>query len=268
MRIAPLLVAGAAALALAFVAILPGCGGTSEKNTPEVSLTQSHEATPNPAVAQWGGARVTTVCLAESQVYPQEPDLRLPVSEWLRTLLTPVGIAIAESAGPCDATLEVSARIVATPGLYQGRNGPVTLYTAGDWQFAISLTAAGRQPIVFEDHPLSVGSPSSLASSSTPDTPREYIVGHSDFVIEYLLRAATKIWGMAPAIESFCLPLEEPYDRIDLVNFDLLDASGLYDAYVAGSPVPNDYASWRLWFETGEVAGQTPLFRNRSAGCE
>jgi hypothetical protein len=239
-------------LALGLVA----CAKEEEVGSASPIPTVAPTPTPSPppplqagAVAKWGGTQVTTVCLVENQVYPQEPDFRFPVTAWLRALLTPVGIAITENAGPCDATLEVSIRIVATPGDYEGPSGPVTIYTGGDKQVTVSLTAADREPIAFEN---SYSSPAwSVASSSDPATPHEYIVEESYRVAHSLIEATIDIWGMAPAIEALCLP-DDPLHVFTGSSAEgaLLDASGLRDV---SSPVPHSYTSWRLWFETGEV---------------
>jgi len=240
---------------------------TEPRPTAEAASDEASQS-PNPplplragAVARWGGAQVTTVCLVGSQVFPQEPDLRLPVTTWLKSLLTPVGIAVAGKAGPCDATLKVSVRIVATPANY-GTDG-VTRYTAGDRRVTVSLTAADRKPIVFEES--ASGTPSELASSSAPATPREFLANQSDAVTDDLLDATIQIWGLAPAVEALCLPeQQEPYVSFAFgAEQRLLDASDLRDALGGPSPVPNDYTSWRHWFETGEVvAGQ-----GSSNGC-
>jgi len=257
------------ALGLAACAVEEETGSPSPIPTVAQMATATSPPPPLPplqagAVAEWGGTQVTTVCLVENQVYPQEPDFRFPVTAWLRALLTPVGIAITEKAGPCDATLDVSVRIVAKPGNYQGENGPVTIYTGGDRQVTVSLTAADREPIAFEN---SYSVPAwSVASSSDPTTPREYIVRASRMVAQYLIQGTIDIWGMAPAIEALCLPEQDPYDFTGFnAHQALLDASGLFDPAIPNRPVPHSYTSWRLWFETGEVVEDHVLDLRR--GC-
>ena len=273
-----LLVAGAAMLVAGGVMLASsgrfGSGATDvPASTVGLGPTASASAAVSPApslrqplravtVADWDDAPVTTVCLTGSQAYPQEPDLRLPVNTWARSLLTPLGITITGKDGPCDATLRVVVRIVAIPAKY-GEAG-VTMYSAGDRDVTVSLAAADRKPIVFEDSVR--GTPPELASSSTPRTPHDYLVNQSQVVAYDLLDAAVEIWGPAVAVEALCLPQqEEPYISF---AFDaeqrLLDISGLRDELSGAGPVPRDYPSWRRWFETGDVVAGD----GGSAGCD
>jgi hypothetical protein len=265
---------GAVLIAAGQSSVGPSVDGASEQSNAAASPSAPAAivVSPSPsisaplragAVADWGDAPITTVCLAGSQVYEQEPDFRFPVNTWVSSLLGPVGIMITGKSGPCDATLKVSIELTGTAMEYG--TSKTTRYTGVDRRVTVSLTAADREPIVY-DAPFHAA-PSDLATNFDPTTPHEFLLSQYDDVARDVLAALTRFWGMAVAVGSLCLPDEQdPYLSFAFeAEQRLLDASDLRSALGTSKSVPNDYMSWRQWFETGKITSGDRT--SRTNGC-
>lgn len=251
------------AMALAAVLALAACGGGATASPGDGSFgTPPPEATASPTdapeaitvgpVAAWAGTPVTTVCLTTSQTYPQVPELRLPVKDWVETLLVPVGVTVNGKDGPCDAGLKVTVNIEGRSAKY-GESGK-RYYTGLARTITVVLSATDRKAIKYTEK-LDLA-PGEMASTTDPTTPKALVESQSGVVVRSILGGAVKAWGPAVAVQALCVPVqEEPYLAIAFqAGQILLDTSGLRDVAIEDAgPVPDDYPSWRHWAETGEA---------------
>ena len=97
------------------------------------------------AVRVWDGVAIETLCLASDLDFPQDdagaiPD---PMDQAVREVLSGLGIQIVDPGTPCDATMTLAVRGVATAGTYLGMG---TCYTGGTVRGEIMLAAKGQEP--------------------------------------------------------------------------------------------------------------------------
>ena len=179
-------------------------------------------------------------------------ELRLPVKDWVETLLVPVGVTVNGKDGPCDASLKVTVNIEGRAAKY-GESGK-RYYTGLTRTITVVLSATDRKAIKHTEK-LDLA-PGEMASTSDPTTPKALVESQADVVVRSILGGAVKAWGPSVAVQALCVPVqEEPYLSIAFqAGQVLLDVSGLRDVAIEDTgPVPDDYPSWRHWAETGEA---------------
>jgi hypothetical protein len=154
--------------------------------------------------------------------------------------------------------LTVSVRIEVMSAEYG--SGATTYYTGHRRAVDLSLAAEGQVPIAksFAHESL----PGDYAANFDPTTPLEALEEQSSDVGQNLLDMLVTVWGPAIAIEALCIGWTEgegPHFEF-LATQVLIDSAGIRETMTT-APYPNDYPSWRHWYETGEIV------QGEGSGC-